>query len=316
MKNMSKSLKIFTVIALSAIVVGMVFLGIFGFNKTLDYDNGYELKIEIEGNYGETAESTAGKMKTAAEKYFNEKGVNYKNYSVETLENGNVLLIKLDQQSSEKIVIADLTAKIDDAIFESGLTSSASLYKKQIFTSSELGWVILGLGITAVIMFIYVFFTEKLAGALSVIITSLISVLLFLSLMAITRIPATPFVYTVMAFTCLLGASLSLVLVNRLSELKKNVGNDKKTGAELGDVALKSSAVRLAFVSGAILLAGLLFAIIGPAYLRFLGLQIIVSVISSLFATVSFSAVLWRVFKNDKKSKNLPEKEDAVGTLK
>jgi len=302
MKGLTKNFRIATALLIVLIVVGMVFLGVFGFNKTIDYKNGYELKITLDANYGEDAEDNAAEMKTAAEKYFADNGVSYKTYAVEIFDDGNTLIYKFDKENAEKVIIVNLVTEIDTAIAASGLNAKADIYEKVVSANLQWGWIILALGISAVALFVYTLFMEKLSGAIAVIAVSVISAIVFIALMAITRIPAAPFIEATTVLTAIFGGIISFVLVNRCNELIKNVGNDKKSYAEIGNDAVKASLLRICFICSATVLAGILFIILGSGYLKFMGLQIILSVASSACVSVLFTTFIWNVLKKDKRS--------------
>ena len=65
---------------------------------------------------------------------------------------------------------------------------------------------------------------------------------------------------------------------------------------------------RIAFISIALAVFGIAFIAIGPAYLRILGLQLIVADLCAVFTSYSFTGILWGKCKGLKKSRKTETK--------
>ncbi len=306
MKNIVSKFKIFLIALIVLVVVGMALLGALGFNKSADYRSTCELYVSIDQN---VSTSNSGKiLKDSTEEYLKNNGVNYVDYATETLEGDGITLIyKIDEVISDgwragldHYVSSKLASKADIK----DLNVDVQIYSAKPSYNSQFGWILLAFGIAIVVLFVYTFFMEKLSSALTLIIVSVISSILFISLMAITRIPAYPYVGAVGILSALLSGVLSTVMLNRFKEQTKL---SESSGLSIRDIANKGaydSILRFAFILGALLFISLFLIIIGPAFLRFIGLQILIAGISSVFVAFTFTPVFWMIFKSFKKKKN------------
>ncbi|MBQ9104192.1 MAG: hypothetical protein IJY57_03800 [Clostridia bacterium] len=319
MKNLKISkFKLFVVIALALLVVGMTLLGIFGFNQTVDYADGYEITVKVESNLGD-AESV---MKNVSDSYFDEKGIKTVSYAFQELEEGETLIFKLKDGSVFEDTLkledikAELKTKIETAFAEKGGALSGLQVTVDAFTShnhanENVKGVVIASAIAIVACLIYLFFMEKLSGALTMLITSIGSALLSIAVIALARIPASPFVACTVMLSAILAGILSIGIVNRCRELTKSVVYEKSSYGEIGAVALKESNLRTIFMAISIVCASLLLIILGTGYLKLLGLHILVGGAAALFTAYGFTDVLWAFFKGfDKKKKVIAKQEE------
>lgn len=305
MKNLKISkFKLFVVIALSLLVVGMTLLGIFGFNQTVDYGNGYEIQVQVESNLGD-AESV---MKSVSETYFKEKGIKTVSYGFQELEEGETLIFKLKDGSAFEDTLkledikAELKSKIETAFAENGgaltgLKVTVEAYSSYNAVNESVKGVIIASAISIVVCAIYLFFMEKLSGALTMLITAIGSALLTIAVLAIVRIPASPYALCTVMLSAILAGVLSVGIVNRSRQLLKSVAYEKSSYKEIGAVAVKESSLRIVFMAISILCASLLLIILGTGYLKLLGLHILVGGAVAIFTAYGFTDILWATFK-------------------
>ena len=150
---------------------------------------------------------------------------------------------------------------------------------------------------------------EKLSGALTVLCTSALSALVYVALAAVTRLPAEPYFGACVALAGVFAGILSGGIINRCKELIKNVGNDKKSYFELGDMATASSITRYVFISAAILVALVLLAVLGSMTVKFMAIQVLFATVSAIFVSFAWTALFWAWFKGFKKDRKNKQAE-------
>ena len=169
--------------------------------------------------------------------------------------------------------------------------------------NEKVGYVCLALLIAIVVVFLYVFFMEKLAASLTVLINGIIAFLLTFAMLSVTRIPVASYLVTTLITSALLSIILTLVIINRANELIKNVANNKMAYNEITANATKLSELRFIFVCGATLFVSLLFVIFGGTYYKILGAMIEVASISALFTAYGFTEIIFPFLKSKKKDR-------------
>ncbi len=297
-----KNLKIWIICALVVIVAGFALLGFLGFNNPIDFKKGYEISVTVNQNY----DGSGICAKNAVEEYFAEKGQTDVEYAMQVTDSGDTYIFKFEKLSGVKET--DLTSFVNqkltdkygtDAGGESFYTATIKVDEVVPEIYTQVGWLALALGISAVAVFVYLFFTEKVASALSVILSSILSGVLFLALTALTRIPAYPFVGAVFAGACALACMLSAGTVNRYKEAIKL--NPKADNVDVAEKVAKDSALRQILVLGMIVLVSLVFVAFGSAYLKFIGLQLIACGLAAAFASFIGTPIIWTALKKVKK---------------
>ncbi|MBO4594949.1 MAG: hypothetical protein J5697_04540 [Clostridia bacterium] len=297
--SITKSFKIFLIIALSLVVVGMVFLGIFGFNKTADYGAGYEVKVHV-NQYTPTG-NTIEVAKNATEVYFVENGIKSLAYTQRAEGTGLDLIYKFGGDVSEKC--AGLAAAVQNALDTDaevvGLTATAEVYATDAAVNSQFGWILLAVGIATVVFFVYLLFAAKFAQAVSVVCSAVVSAILYISLISIARVPVYPTGAIIGVFAFVLSAVLSVVMASRYKEIAKL--NEDMSAKEIADEAARKSLLRFILIGALIALASLIFIGVGPAYVRFIGVQILLADVAALFASYAFTPTVFSVLKKSNK---------------
>ena len=296
--------KIWVILTVAILVIGFTLFGIFGFNQTADYKDSYEAVVSMDTQL----EVTTEKLEQTADAYLQNKGYKVVEFATERVDGpiGRYSIIyKFDKD-----------VKLDADAMQTYLTSklgSASIvieveYNNVVnpYVNEGIGWVLLAVGITMIAVFVYMFFMEKVAGAVSVLASSVLSALLFVALLGATRIPANPFALACCLASSVLSAILSAGLVNRFKEQirlnqAKTVNAEKLSYREIADLSAKDSFLRFTFVAGAIVLASALMVAIGSTYIKFLGLQVLVAGATAIFSSLIGVTLLWPVLKSIKK---------------
>jgi len=281
--SIAKKLKVLLIAALVILIAGFTVLGICGFNNTADFNKSYEISLSITQNHDGSGEYAKG----VVESYLDDKGQNYNCYDVQVSENGKVYIYKFDKlENVDETELNTLVNNQLDNKYGAGVYI-ATVHVDEVIPAllKQVGWITLALGISAVVVFVYLLIVEKLAAALSTLISSVGAGVFFVALMAITRIPAEPFIVAGMATAAVLAGVLSAGTVNRCKEEIRL--NEKITKAELTAKVVKDSFLRHILICGLIAIVSIALIIVGPAYLRWLGLQLLLAgVVSTVIAYV------------------------------
>ncbi len=295
MNNVTKNFKTFICVVMVLLVAGMAMLGFLGLNQTVDYASSYEIMVGVDQNVG----NASAVVKENAEAYFADKGVLDKAYGYQELDEGNLHLYKFDEDTG-----------IDQEKLKNFL--EAKLNNDKVFVEVSVNEVVRGntmqtlkvsiaLAISVVAVFVYLSIMEKSASALSVVASSILSTLLFVAVVALSRIPAQPYFEICAVATFVLTLIFSTVMANRFKEEKKKSTNEGLGAREIADKATFSSLRRFVFLFTAVLIIAILIAVIGMGYSIFLGLQLLVADICSVAVAFFATPTLWTAFKTEKK---------------
>ena len=295
MKNgVMNKIKWFIVSALIIVVVGLTVAGIFGLNNPIDYNDGYEVNVKIEIDDDNAKET----LKSETEKYFEDNNIEYVSYQI--LENGCSIIYKFEIDPTEKVsgLKSVIESKLDN---NQAIIDVNAVYKGSYLQPLEM-LIAYGVGIVAIFLFMLIM--NKLASAIAVVASSLASIVLFLSIMAITRIPAMPFVEISLMIAGALSVMLSATTVGRYREELKNKLSEKFSCTDVADKVAKTEFKKYLFILIGVLVASFaVFAFFTP-YLMILGGQIGFAGISACLSAFFVTPAVWSAIKSkDKKAK-------------
>ena len=308
MNALNKKYKLFIVISLVLLVVGMTIFGIFGFNQAIDFKKGYEVRVSIDNNVG-NAKSV---LEDATESYFDAKGIVSAEYAFQKMDDGKTLVYKFREKISvtESDIETYVQNKLDTDVKNNGVAVGAGVVEVDAFYGEvlgndyfEVGWLLLALGIGVVITYVYAKIREKLSGATATVGASLLASLLFVAVMGITRIPAYPFVGYGIALAAVLAAALSIATVGRCKEELKNSASAKLNTWQVADKVMKYEGKKYLFTVVAVLIAAVaLVAFIVP-YLIIAAGQMAIAGLCACFAAYFGAPLVWAAIKGSKKKK-------------
>ncbi len=298
MKNgVMNKIKWFIVSLLVLLVAGMTILGFAGYNRTIDYKGSYEVNLSLEIVNDQAKDI----LKETTEKFFEEKDIKFASY--QTAKNG--IVYKMNNDPTTKV--ADLKNAIMSALDANEATKENDV-TVQVNKVSALGnfiqpgKVLLAYGIAILAIFLYLLIMNKLASAVAVICSSLVSVLAFVSLLAIVRIPALPFIEVSAMFAGILGAVLAVSTVAKYKELMKN-STQKISVKEIADKTAELEGKKYLIALIGVLAAGFaVFAFFTP-YLMIIGGQIMLAGLTATLSAFFTTPLLWTAIKKGKKSK-------------
>lgn len=296
--------KIWVILTVAVLVVGFVLFGIFGFNQTVDYKTSHEAVITMDTQH----EIAPEKLKEISETYFTAKNIEFVDYATESIDGPTGKYSVIYKFTKDVALDTEEMQEYITTVVNSEYIVFSVEYNDAVmpYYSNGIGWIVLALGIASVVAFVYLFFVEKLASAVSVICSAVLSAILFVALLGATRIPAMPFATALCAVSFALATFLSAGLVNRFKEEiklneSKHLSSEKMTYTQIADKAAMSSLLRYSFVFIGLLLVSVVFIAAGAAYVKFLGLQLLVASVSAVFASLVGVPLLWPVLKNCKK---------------
>ncbi|MCQ2387445.1 MAG: hypothetical protein MJ066_03240 [Clostridia bacterium] len=292
--NITSKFKIFLIITLSILVLGMVFLGVFGFNKAFDYKKHCEVSVSVDMD----VENSADTVKNSAIKFFSDKNVKYKKVDVLSDDLGNTFVFSFKDNVSFNE--NELQEAIKSSLEEKGLSRlNASVSIDNVSTTvseGKVGGVIIALAIVAVLSFVYTLIMEKFVSAVSVLASSVGASVLVLALLALARIPVLPYLSIYFISSYILTSILSLVLVNRYKEISKWEGA-KLSNEEIVNKASSQSVVRFSFIAGLFLVASVFMIAMGGKLLTAIGLATLVVDVVSVFTSFVWTPILWKSLK-------------------
>lgn len=296
MNSLFSKLKIFIIATITLIVAGLAILGFLGFNKAIDFKKSYEVRVSLTQDVnGATAVA-----KEKAEEYFAEKKQNQVEYSFQKTEDGEGFIFKFEKLSG--VDATELQTKINQAleVVDSTKNTVATVTIDEVVPASysQVWKVVLSLGVSFVVCFIYLLCTHKFRSAISAIISSALACVLFVALIALTRIPAYPFFDAMVVGVAVISCLLSSGMLNRFREEARL--NEKATDDELSNKVIKDSILRYAFVAGALALVSIIFIIFGSFMLKYLGLQLLVAGVSATFVSLLWMPLFWTLLKGNK----------------
>lgn len=290
--NFVKKWKIVLVSALAVLLVGMVMLGIFGINNTKNYDSVNQLKVSVSLDLTESSE----KAQETTEKYLQDKAIETYSFGSQILNDGRVFVYQI---KSGDVNVDELKTTIDTAINNNKVNVKVDVSEITVYSENQGLRIVGAMAITAVAIFVVLFFVEKWKSALTVACTSILSALIFFALINVTRIPAVSLLGVSLGVAFLIGAVLSSVVIVRFREIIKN--SSSKSIAEIANQGVQSSLLRICFVCVVLAVLGALVAVLLGGYSVFVGLQIVLASLVAGACTVFVTPLLWVLF-NDKKS--------------
>lgn len=295
MKIFAKT-KWFVIIVLVIAVAGAILLATVGLNGTPDFKAAYEVSVNVDDN----VEGSGEFVKAEAEKYFAEKGYGYSAYATQVSDDGttyNYKFANVGDISAAELEDRVQTAVTDDATLGTiGLVVKVNYSQTAVTSDVNAGMIILAFAIALLAEFIIALFMIKAAGALSVVCNAVSAALIYLFLMAVTRIPAAPSFYVFGATAALFASVLTFVLTNAFAErVKAESKSDYKA------VAFEETAKRfkyLCFAAIAGFAACLLMAVTANAYMLFAGLAGVVAICSAAVVSCVFTPWVWSMLKS------------------
>lgn len=287
MKFMAK-IKFFIVSALILLVAGMAVFGFLGFNNTVDYAESYEVHIKLEQNIDADKE----KMIASAEKFFADKDIKVVSSQKET---AGIIYKLASVQPSEKIT--ELQEEINNALNSTNKVTASINVVDANYNIQPLS-IIIAYAVAVVALFIYMLIMNKLASAIAVAGSSILSVLLAIAIIALTRIPAAPYVQFMLLLAGVLSAVLSVITVGSYREQLK--GAEKYSVKQIAEKVAMADKKKYVFALVITLVSAIAIAAFMTPYMLVLGGQLAIVGLVSVAVAYFFTPLLWTAIKKDK----------------
>lgn len=307
MKIVEKA-KYWLIALVTVIVVGAILLGVVGFNKSLDYKGGVEVKVTA---YLEEVQEDVEKV---SKKVFKQYGLTVDSYSELDGTKDYSFVYKFDLNAVPDGLLDDLKAEFESYEVTYGGTTmmlsenitevDVELFGRSASVSTAL-WALLALSVATVVAFVYLVFRYKWRRALTVVLATLVSVGLTLLVTAITRIKVNPSYIAAVAFTFVFSAILAVVYANKVKETMRNVSFKDASRTTIANTAASNCFMTNVILTGAVivlLLAGIIFA---ATPVKFTLLACLVGALVSLFVVTALQTTLYAyIGKGGKNKKN------------
>ncbi len=295
MIKFTNKLKVYLIAVLVILVAGMTVLGLLGFNQNLDNKASYEMQVSVDQIVGDSVSV----LKTSADEAVNGFGGMLKGYSYQEMNSGATLVYKFNYDVSDKIdtVKTAVQTALDNSSV-SGVKAEVKVYENDGDFYTQTLMAVLAVGIAVVVIFLYALIMTKLSGGVSVLCSSVLSVLLFTALMALTRIPAQPFFAILAAATVALSSAISLVITTSYKVAKKH--DQKSSALELANGVNSSLRKVYLIISLGILVTAIIAGAACGLNSIFLGVAILVAGISAVSSAVYMTPFIWSLIKGSK----------------
>ncbi len=296
MKSVTSKWKIWLIIALTVVLCGMIILGVFGLNDSVDYSKSFEVTVGVDQDVDNLAE----KAKDIAVEYFDNNEKNYVCYSCQKTEEG-LYIFKfkgnpiIDNEAFNKLISDGVNSdkvKVETSVSEI-VTSTNRL--------DEIQAVGLSMAIATVVIFLFILIKDKLKAGVAVLCSSVIAGILTFSLAVLTRIPAYPILAISLCVSLILSGILSTGMVSRFKEEVKK-GDKSLSDFDIADLVAKKSGVRYLIMLIALVVVALVLANVVMDYLTFVGLHLLIAGVPAIFSSYVFTPIFWAVVKKNKKN--------------
>ena len=286
MKFMTK-IKWFIAVTLIVLVAGMAVFGFLGFNNSVDYSESYEINVRLEQNIDADKET----MKTTADDFFANKGI--KIVSSQMQDDGMIYKLASEQPAEKIAELQDLiNGKLD------GNKASASINVVYANYNLQPLSIIIAYAVALVAIFVYMLIMNKLASAVAVVCSSILSVLMAIALVALTRIPAAPYVQFMPILAGILSAVLSVITVGGYKEQLK--GAEKYSVKDIAEKVAVADKKKYVFALIITLVSAVAVAAFMTPYMLILGGQIAIVGLVAVAVAYYFTPLLWTAIKKSK----------------
>lgn len=285
--------KIWIILTLVVIVSGLTVLGFLGFNNATPDKPYYEVTVSVDQDVKSSAQIT----ESSAKDFFNSNNLSYASYSVQKTGLNTKFIFKFSNNVSD--AIDGLEEYIETQINDAERDVEVKLYQAESVKNDNLLKTLLCGLIALAIIFVVSLISYKLKSALSIIISSILAVVTFIAITALSRIPTAPFITVTTFVSLILSVVLSLLVVNGYSNVEKLSGNEKLSCFEIADASVKASLLPI-IVFAICLIAISVGICFGLGYSLFLALQVLVANVCAVYSACVITPLLLSALKYNK----------------
>lgn len=233
------------------------------FNYGADYSS-YK-SVVVEYAYMNYTDENDGTVKDICEKAFKDAGVSYYACVTGSTEDGGQLVYKFaDGVDAEKVQTANKA--IDEAISagdESGINNASFHQTEAVLGGAKaLTFGAIALASAVVFQFLYFVIRYKLTAAFSALLADVHNLAIFISLLAITRVPVGSTVFAFAALTVVMTMIGCCFLFDRTRKNAKEESFAKLDTLEQADICANESITSIAVASIGVALAGVVLLVL------------------------------------------------------
>ena len=231
--------------------------------------------------------------------YFAENGIKSKNYAFQKLDDGKVLVYKFTNKVPE--AVSGVAAHVDAKLAAESLNAKTTVEVSEVIGNKkfDVGALLLGVGIATVLTFVFALIMEKLAAAAAVAFSSVLSFIMFIALMSITRLPAYPFVGFAAVISVALAGVLSISTANRLRNEYKSA--DKPDANQIALSVMQAEKKKYLFTGVAVLIAAVALSALFVPYMIIVGGQVALAGLCAVGVSYFGTSLIWSAIKGAKK---------------
>ena len=283
--------KLFIIITLSLLVVGMTIFGVFGFNQTVDYKDGYEVRVSIDQSVGKAKDILLEETNA----YFADNGVKSDAYAFQKLDDGKTLVYKFTNKAPD--AVSGVAAHVDDKLLAEGLDVKTTVDVAEVIGNKKFDVVglILAVSIAIVVTFLFALIMEKLAASIAVLFSSTVAGLAFIALMSIVRLPAYPFIGFSVALSVALAGVLSISTANRLRGAFKAA--EKPVASQIAESVMLAEKKKYLFTFISVLVAAVALSALFVPYMMIAAAQFAIAGLCAVCVSYFGTPLIWKLLK-------------------
>ena len=303
--NKKYPLLISAIISCALVVVSLFILGFFGMNLGTSLGGGSQFEVVISNDantkeYVKNIKSVVSEHGYTVDSSFVEEKFKAREEQFEYTE--RCLVIKI----ADKDICDEKETAIRTAVAEKLGIDVEDVSAIEVITSVVKGkdvlFLGLALGIIVACLFVYAWIRFNLFAGLSFILANLHNVILFLSLMILTRVQVNMISLVAIVALTLIMSAVMIVIYEKYKELANLKTEEKMTIAQRMETSEKATIKPYVIIAGIVLVFALLMLFVPVARVRFASLGIIFALIVTAYTTLiigpgSYAALL--ELKND-----------------
>ncbi len=285
--------KIWLIATVLIVLAGIVLLSVFGFNNTVDYSKGYELTVGVDQNV-----DNQNLIETTTESFFAENNIAPKKYSKVFLNDGSYVVYKFDGVIEfDKFYKDALISKLETALNNEYIAVSVDFKEFKSFSEVNALSIALALIISAVAIFVFTIIFGKGRIAVTNLFASIVSVLSYLGMIALFRVPVCNFLGVFTAFSLALSVLVATLLTFKFKNILRIVSNEKMPLSEVASQGVKEGLPKFIVIIASVLALCVALLVFGTAYLKILALHLLISAVASFGASLIGAPAVWALIK-------------------
>lgn len=295
MNTLMSKMKWFVIATLVVLVAGLVLFGVMGYNNSIDQKNGYEVVVSVDQGIAKAKEI----LKDTTEKYFSDNKITSEGYAFQEIDDGSKLVYKFNEDPSkyfDGLEDAINTALLADTA-TNAVKSSVEIKETLSKADQQMGYTLLAVGVAIVVAFAYSLIVNKLAGGVAVLCSSVLSYLLFVSLMSIVRLPALNTASVASALSVALSMFISSYLAHAYANAVKASSASKVNPIDVVNGVAKAELLKLILTIIAIAIVVVPVMLVFVPSFMVVGGQVAIAGISAIYSSCVCTPLIWSAIK-------------------